>query len=653
MSAAALLKQGVELRELKRFDEAVACFGQAVSLAPADAEAWYQLGLTLSLLGRLDEARASCLKAVALMPAHAEAYNNIGYTLFSAGRWEEAQGCFAQATAIKPDYARAHFNRGLCLRNLQREAEAAESFRLAAEAQPDFIDAHYQRAQACANLQRWDEAAAALEEVVSRQPDHVEAWYQRGKVHALRQEYREAADCFRRVIDLSPAHVPAYSDLGLVCTYIGRPDEALGYYQEALARAPDDAETCYRCGRVLVDLERAEEARALFQQALTLKPDFANARVGLGIALLALNRPEAALEPLQHAAALQADPAPVYTNLGIAHQHLGRMAEALTYYARAQDHDPAHVEAHWNEALCRLTLGELGTGLEKFEWRWKQPEFAALRARIPEPLWSGREDIAGRTVLLWAEQGLGDVLQFCRYVAKVAERGATVVLGVPAPLMRLLSHLPGVTRVDCSDAVLTGYDYHCPLMSLPLAFGTTLTTIPAAVPYLYADAMKIAEWRERLGPERGRRIGLVWSGNPAHKNDRNRSIPLADLAPVLDSIGGPDMEFISVQKEVREQDRAALAAYGIRHYGEALQDFEDTAALLMNVDLVITVDTAVAHLAGALGKPVWILLPYVPDWRWLLEREDSPWYPRARLFRQATPGDWGGVLRRVAEELRR
>jgi hypothetical protein len=228
-----------------------------------------------------------------------------------------------------------------------------------------------------------------------------------------------------------------------------------------------------------------------------------------------------------------------------------------------------------------------------------------------------------------------------------------VKLGVPAPLTQLLSRLPGVAQVDCSDAVLAAYDYHCPLLSLPRAFGTTLATIPAAVPYLQADEAKVAGWRARLRPSRARRIGLVWSGNPAHQNDSNRSIPLTEFGPLLATIGGPDVEFISVQKEVRESDRALLAAHGIRHFGAALQDFDDTAALLMGMDLVIAVDTAIAHLAGALGRPLWVLLPYVPDWRWLLEREDSPWYPTARLFRQSAPGDWGGVLRRVAEELRR
>jgi hypothetical protein len=214
-------------------------------------------------------------------------------------------------------------------------------------------------------------------------------------------------------------------------------------------------------------------------------------------------------------------------------------------------------------------------------------------------------------------------------------------------LQRLLARLPGVERVPGPGEMLKGYDYHSPLMSLPLVFGTTLETIPVQVPYLSADAAKVAGWRERLGPARGQRIGLAWSGNPEHKNDRNRSIPLETLAPLLKV----EAEFIGVQKEVRASDQAALETYGIRHYGALLQDFEDTAALLMNMDLVITVDTAIAHLAGALGRPVWILLPYAPDWRWLLGREDSPWYPTARLFRQPALGDWAVPVQRIVKEL--
>jgi predicted O-linked N-acetylglucosamine transferase (SPINDLY family) len=378
MSAAALLKQGLELKALKRFDEAVACFEQAVRLRPEDAEAWYQLGLTLSLLGRLDEARESCLKTVSLDPTHAEAYNNIGYTLFSAGRWEEAQGYFARAAAINPGYARAHFNRGLCLRNLQREDEAAASFEAAAAAEPDFIEAYYQRAQAYAALQRWQEAAAALKEVVKRQSDHVEAWYRLGKIHALQQEYQEAADCFRHVIVLRPDYAPAHLDLGLVMLDLGDPGQALAHYRAALELTPRDADVQYQYAQACMRVGKASEALAGFSAALALRPDFAAACVGLGNALLYLSRREEAIEQFRRALELKADPAPVYANLGIAYQNLGRTDEALRLYMKAIELDPANAELYHNLGTIWSSVGATDRASRCFEQAVQlRPDFAA------------------------------------------------------------------------------------------------------------------------------------------------------------------------------------------------------------------------------------------------------------------------------------
>jgi tetratricopeptide (TPR) repeat protein len=462
---------------------------------------------------------------------------------------------------------------------------------------------------------RPDDSLRHLDAALRIEPDEAGAHYNRGLTLRALKRPEEALASYERAVTLRPEFADAWNNRGLTLRDLGRPAEAAASYRRALALRPEGVDALNNLGNVLRDLERFDEAYACFDRALALRPGYATGHNNRGTVLQAQCRFEAALP-----------------------QHL-----------HAQVLDPMNVEAHWNEGLCRLTLGDLRTGFEKFEWRWEKPEFEGMRKVFPQPPWLGGEDIAGRTVLLWAEQGLGDVLQFCRYAPLVSARGARVVLGLQPELKRLLARLPGVAQVAGSGEALPRYDYHCPLMSLPLVFGTTLENIPAAVPYLSADEAKVAEWRARLGPARGRRIGLAWSGNPEHKNDRNRSIALEMLAPVLKL----DAEFISVQKEVRPSDQAALDTYGIRHYGEALRDFEDTAALLMSMDLVIAVDTAVAHLAGALGRPVWILLPYAPDWRWLLGREDSPWYPTARLFRQAALGDWDHPVQRIVAELGR
>ena len=344
--------------------------------------------------------------------------------------------------------------------------------------------------------------------------------------------------------------------------------------------------------------------------------------------------------------ALRPDHAEAYYNRGIALQSMLRLPEALESYRRAVALRPDYALAHWNESLCRLLMGDFEGGWREYEWRREVREFAPQYHDFPRPLWLGEQEVAGRTILLHAEQGFGDTLQFCRYASLLAARGARVILEVQPPLKSLLTRLSGPAMVLAQGEPLPEFDLHCPLMSLPLACGTTLDTVPAAERYLTADPERVAACSARLGNTARPRVGLVWSGNPAHGNDYARSIALVDL---LGSLDGAGVTFVSLQKDVRSHDRATLAARAdILHCGEELRDFDDTAAWIEAMDLVISVDTSVAHLAGALGKPVWVLLPYAPDWRWLLEREDSPWYPTARLFRQPRSGDWDGVLLAVA-----
>ena len=294
-----------------------------------------------------------------------------------------------------------------------------------------------------------------------------------------------------------------------------------------------------------------------------------------------------------------------------------------------------------------MVLGRFEQGWRQYEWRKKRDEPVATRS-FPQPLWLGEEDIAGKTLFIWWEQGYGDTIQFCRYAKLVEARGAKVIMSVQQPLRGLLKQISPTIEIINADEVPADFDYHCPLLSLPLAFGTTLATIPGQQQYLKADEDLRVAWAARLPPKTKPRIGLVWSGRADHKNDRNRSMELQQLLPIL----GPDADWICLQNEVREKDLAVLRQFGrIAFFGDELRDFSDTAALLDLMDLVVTVDTSVAHLAGAMGKPVWILLPYNPDWRWLLERDDSPWYPSARLFRQQQLGNWAGVVDQAKDQI--
>jgi hypothetical protein len=392
-------------------------------------------------------------------------------------------------------------------------------------------------------------------------------------------------------------------------------------------------------------MSRFEDAVASYERALAIRPDFAQALYSRGNALMALNRHDEAIASFERALAARPGYAEALNNRGAALQALNRHQEAIASYEQLLAIKPDDAGVHFNASLARLTLGDLLAGWKEYEWRWKSKHFTSRQRDFTQPLWLGRESLAGKTILLHAEQGFGDTLQFVRYAPAVARQGARVLLEVPGALRRLFEGFQGVERVIAKGESLPKFDCHCPLMSLPLAFGTTLQNIPCEVPYLSAPARRVEQWRQQLGTGTKPRVGIVWSGRLTHKNDHNRSIPLSALLP----LAGAGVELVSLQKEVRGDDLATLAQFGeIRHFGEELQDFADTAALISLLDIVVSVDTAPAHLAGALGKPVWILLPYRPDWRWLLDREDSPWYPTARLFRQPAIGDWESVIERYA-----
>jgi tetratricopeptide (TPR) repeat protein len=372
--------------------------------------------------------------------------------------------------------------------------------------------------------------------------------------------------------------------------------------------------------------------------------------------LIRLHRPEAvlanydallALTP-ERAGGTAPDIVEAHVNRGNAYVALNRMEEALRCFTAAAALNPHHAAANFNEGLTRLCLGDFRGGWKKYEHRWDIEQYKATRPNYPRPLWRGERDIGGKTILLCAEQGMGDVLQFVRYVPLIAALGAKVVLGVHPPLTRLLESVPGVSQVIADGGALPDFDLYCPLLSLPLAFGTELATIPANVPYVRADEARIVNWRDKL-PSNGRlRVGLCWAGTSLHVNNRNRSIALPQFARLF-SVSGVD--FVSLQKEIAEADASILCDHGVVQFGEELEDFADTAAVIATLDLVITVDTSVAHLAGAMGKATAVLIPFASDFRWLRDRTDSPWYPTLRLFRQSAIGDWAAPLDRLHQEL--
>jgi tetratricopeptide (TPR) repeat protein len=427
---------------------------------------------------------------------------------------------------------------------------------------------------------------------------------------------------------------------------------AVELYDQAIALNLGDALVYYKRGNALKRLGRLDAAIASYNQAIEHKPDYAYAYCNRGVVQQDLGMTVEALSSYDQAIALQGNDAMAHYNRALLMQDCSRWDEVLAGYNRAIAIDPGFADAQYNRSLALLFRGDFENGWRGFEWRWQNAQRLAIgKPRdFPQPLWLGEESIAGKRLLLYSEGGLGDTLQFCRYVTLSAAVGATVLLEVQPPLLSLLANLQGVSQLICAGSALPPFDYQCPLMSLPLAFKTTLGTIPAAAKYLHSDSTKIAMWRMRLGERTRPRIGIVWSGNPNNTVDSRRSFALADWVNRLPR----ECQYFCVQKDVRPADRETLAANPwIARFDEEVRDFDDTAALCECLDLVISVDTSVAHLNAALGRPTWLLLPFKPDWRWLLDRGDSPWYPTVTLYRQKAAGDWNEVFDRIAADLNR
>jgi tetratricopeptide (TPR) repeat protein len=507
------------------------------------------------------------------------------------------------------------------------------------------------------------EALRACEGILDVQPDHSGALVLLGIIQLQAGQPRRALELLSRSLAADPENAGGHSILGNALVELGNPTAAIQSYSRAIALHPGYCDAYYNRGNALLDLGRADAALDDYDQVLALRPDFALVHRNRGIALTGCGRFEEALASFDSAIAAEGGSPAAHYNRGRALHGLLRLPEAVESYGEAIAAKPDYAGAYVNRAIASLAMGDFEHGWSDFEWRWQSggTTFPPDVRHAGRPLWLGEGSVAGKTILLHAEQGLGDTLQFCRYCELVANLGATVILEVPESLAGLCASLPGVARVIAQGDVPPPFDLQCPLMSLPFAFGTQVATIPARIPYLHPADDIVRRWREKLGETHRLRVGLAWSGG--FRPDRpdlwpvnaRRNIPLAKLA----TLRHPDIDFVSLQKgQHAEAELGKLIAQNwegpalIDHSSE-LQDFAATAALMANLDLVISVDTSTAHLAGALGRPVWILNRFDSCWRWLLGREDSPWYPTARIYRQRAPGDWDEVIGRVRADLAR
>jgi tetratricopeptide (TPR) repeat protein len=583
-------------------------------------------------------------------PGNAGAWQELGL-LHNQGRLDEAASCYQQALRLQPSSPDLHLDLGRLLSARGQRPEAVAHYRQALTLRPGWFEALTALGIALAEQGQLDEALPLLQQATRLRPDSAQAHLNLGVALAQHNQPEQALDSLRRALQLQPAYPEAHYNLGAVLGTLRRWDDAIGAYREALRLRPDYGEPYNNLGLALVEARRPEEAVAFLRQAVRLRPQAAEGHNNLGLALAELGRFAAAEACYEAALRLNPKYAEAHANLANAYKEQGRSEEALACYQLALWLDPASASARYNRSLAMLQAGDYRQGWQEYEWRWRRPSMPPRPFR--QPRWDGGS-LEGRTILLYCEQGMGDTLQFIRYAPLVKARGGTVLVECPGSLLPLLSTCLGIDRLVAEGEPLPDFDVQAPLLSLPGLLGTTLDSVPAPIPYLSADEQRVERRRSVVGDLPGFKVGIAWQGNPRHQWDRHRSFPLACLTP-LAAVEG--VRLVGLQKGPgSEQVRALAGRFAVLELGEDFDSgggaFLDTAAVMKHLDLVVTADTAAAHLAGALGVPVWVALSRIADWRWLRGREETPWYPTMRLFRQQELGDWAEVVSRMAAQLR-
>ena len=653
--AEALLARGRAALREGRPAEAASCCERVLAAQPDEPAALTLLAKATARGGETEAALALYGRAAALRPGDAEPRYEAAMLLARQDRLEQTLAVFEAALALQPDHAGARLNRAIALHRLGRLAEALAGLDELLRLNPGLPAAWTARAAVLEAMRRMPAAIASEARAAALLPGKAAAQTRFASLLARAGDNDAARVHFDLALKLAPGDPAALLGRAQFWQSGWRHEEALADLEAVLAATPEDPAALAMLATSLTGLGRWEEARSyharllpLHDRAIAERPADRQLRARRASLFYQLDRFEEALADLEAVPPAPSEAAQALVERAGLLFALGRGAEALECYAQALAREPDMPRAQFDMAMHRLALGDLPAGWAQYEWRWKVRDFPGRQRDLPRPLWLGQQDIAGKRLLLHAEQGLGDTIQFCRYAALAAARGAEVLLEVQPSLAKLMRGLAGPATILSHGDALPDFDLHCPLLSLPLAFGTQLHDIPAAVPYLGVTPARLDAWRQRLGPAQGVRVGLVWAGNSRNGNDHRRSMPLAAAAPLL----GPGREVFGLMPDVPERDRASLAALpGLRMLGPACLDFRDAAAVISLMDVVVTVDTVFAHLAGALGKPVFVMLSHLADWRWLRDRADSPWYPTARLFRQQARGDWNGVVQEVAAAL--
>lgn len=685
MSIDQALQLAMQQHQQGNLQQAEALYRQVLNAMPNHAFALEQFGVLAMQVGRADVAADLFGRAAKGNPNSADLQYNLGLALASVGQIPPAIDAYRRAIAIKPDLVEAYNNLAVLMINTGNLDAAIESCRRAIALKPDLVEAHANLGSALRTKGLFTESIAAHRQVTVLRPQSADSWSGLGLALHSAGRLEEAAEAYQRAIVLNPTEADSLENLGSILHLRGQTAQAIPLLRKALATRPNEAASLSNLAAVLTETGQYDEAIELLRKAVAAKPEFVEAHDNLGLALRHKGRLEEALHSHQTAAKLRPGAFVTLRNIGQTYQLMGRTSEAVEAYRKAIAIKPDYVEAisslgtalmelrevdagtkafreaiairpeyplaHFNLSQALLLTGDWLEAWEEQEWRWRAPDLKLPRPNFSRPVWNG-EDLKGRRILVHAEQGFGDALHFGRYLPLVAQRGGRVIFQCHPGVKRLFEPMQEIDQCVAFDSAVPEFDIHIPLMSLPGIFKTTLQNVPAAQGYLEADPELSKVWKDRIRPanERAFRVGLVWAGRGDQKNDRNRSMPLAALTP-LGGVTG--VEFFSLQKgEPASQLKASPPGLVIQDLSNDLSDFADTAAALDHLDLLISADTAPAHLAGALGKPVWVLAAFFADWRYMLNRSDNPWYASMRVFRQPRPGDWQTPVAEAVEKLR-
>lgn len=601
------------------FREAATFLRKAIRVDSSSAEIHSSLGAILDRLGESDEALSANRRAITLAPNQATHYYNFGISLSRTGLLSQAADAHRRAIVLAPNDAGACSKLAVILDQLERLDEAIYYHNKSIEIDGNCPDSYIALGNTLSKNHLFSEAVNAYDLAIKFNKRHPEALLNLGITLIRLRKFNNAVSTLRSAINYYPSFWQAHLNLGSALKSAGNLDDAISSFREAIKLQPGYAENWYNFGNCLEEKDRFFDAIICYKNAISLNTEIL----------------------------------PAYVNLSNAQKALGQLKNAIYSGVRAIAIKPNEPDAHFNLSTSLLLNGDFSQGWKEHEWRWQRPGTAHEKMRqYSQPLWSGEKSHEETTsILLWAEQGFGDFFQFIRYIPLIQKLGWKIIIEAPKPLKRLLSQsdIARTTEIFIKGETLPNFDCHCPLMSIPHRMGTTINSIPANIPYLSADSEQVAAWCHRLADRQGFKVGIAWRGNPSHKNDHHRSMEPTQLARLFDL---PGLSVVSLQKDGRPDEIDALGAGDtFLDAGPDLADFADTAAVIANLDLVISADTSVCHLAGALGVPTWTLVPFSPDWRWLTNRQDSPWYPTMRLFRQPAVGDWQSVIADVHTEL--